>query len=172
MKSEKGITLIALLLTVLLMIILAGAAITYGGNSAKEVELQNFSYALQQIQGKVDTIYEKMSMDKNSTYTALDGKNMGVSVVLSDEAHKTLKKITGYDYYASGSSSNPDLYHNGNGTDAYYRYFSKSDLDRILDIKNSKIDVIINFKTREVISVKGQVREERTYYHLVNGTLR
>lgn len=60
MRNEKGITLITLIVTILLMIILASVAIQSGGGSVKEVEFQNFSYELQQIQGRVDTIHEKM----------------------------------------------------------------------------------------------------------------
>lgn len=72
MKNEKGITLLVLIITVLLMIILASAGIKYGQNSISDVKLQKFSYELQQIQGRVDTVYEKMSMENNPDYVHLN----------------------------------------------------------------------------------------------------
>lgn len=53
------------------MIILASAGIRYGENSISEINLQKFSYEMQQVQGRVDTIYEKMSMENNSDYVHL-----------------------------------------------------------------------------------------------------
>ena len=47
-----------------------------------------------------------------------------------------------------------------------YRYFSKADLDKTLDIKNAQHSVIINFKTREVISVDGVVCNDIEYHRL------
>lgn len=72
MRNEKGITLIVLIVTILLMIILASVAIQSGGGSVKEIEFQNFSYELQQIQGRVDTIHEKMITAGNPNYVELN----------------------------------------------------------------------------------------------------
>lgn len=71
MKNEQGITLLVLIITVLIMIILVSAGIKYGENSISDVKLQKFSYELQQIQGKVDTVYEKMSTENNPDYVHL-----------------------------------------------------------------------------------------------------
>lgn len=72
LKNEKGITLLVLIITVLIMIILVSAGIKYGQNSLSDVKLQKFSYELQQIQGRVDTAYEKMSMENNPDYVHLN----------------------------------------------------------------------------------------------------
>ncbi len=72
MKNEKGITLITLIVTILLMVILVSVAIQSGGGSVKEVEFQNFSYELQQIQGRVDTIHEKMKVAGNPNFVELN----------------------------------------------------------------------------------------------------
>lgn len=164
MKEEKGITLITLAITVLIMIILLGAGIRYGSNSYSEVKLQNFSYEMQQIQGRVDTIHEKMSMVENTpNYIFLDNEQMGVNIAYSNAALKTLKDVKNIDYLSSELQTNEELYNklyfkytSGSNTQAYsyYRYFSASELESKLDLKNPKNDVIINFKTREVISVK------------------
>jgi len=72
LKNEQGITLLVLIITVLIMIILVSAGIKYGENSISDVKLQKFSYELQQIQGKVDTVYEKMSTENNPDYVHLN----------------------------------------------------------------------------------------------------
>lgn len=72
MRNEKGITLITLIVTIVLMVILASVAIQSGGGSVKEVEFQNFAYELQQIQGRVDTIHEKMITEGDPNYVELN----------------------------------------------------------------------------------------------------
>lgn len=48
-----------------------------------------------------------------------------------------------------------------------YRYFSIKELEDILDIKNARSAVIINFKTKEVIRIDG-VKDEGKVYHRLN----
>ncbi len=158
LKNEKGITLIVLVITVLLMLILAGTTINYGINSLSTVQLQNFSYELQQIQGKVDSIYEKIKLGDES-YIIL-----GDEITASTEAMNTLKLIKGIDYSNMLDSQKDKYYYQGQFT--YYRYLSESDLENLLDITSSPGDVIINFSTREVISVQGFAYKGRTYYTL------
>lgn len=98
LKNEKGITLIVLIVTVVIMLILVYAGITYGSYSISEVKLQNFAYELQQIQGKVDHIYQKMCMEEDTNYASLNGKNLGVNMGYSTEAMDILKEIRGIDY--------------------------------------------------------------------------
>lgn len=162
-KKESGITILALVITVVIMLILVSAGIHYGTNSISEVKLQNFSYELQQIQGRVDSISEKMGMENNSFYVVSNGQTMGQNIRASNEAVDRLYKLKGIDY-KNALTSNKDLY--PTVYDSIYRYFTAKDLESQLDIKNAKLDVIINFKTREVISVKGQTHEEKTYYRL------
>ena len=165
MKNESGITLLVLIITVIVMIILVMAGINYGGTSLSEVKLQNFSYELQQIQGRVDTAYEKMSKERTPDFIFLNGELMGRNISYSSAAVETLEKVRGIDY-STANTNDEKLYYDGPGKYTYYRYFSASELGQALDIKNASQDVIINFKTREVISVKGQTYNDRTYYRL------
>lgn len=165
LKNENGITLLALIITVIIMIILVSAGIRYGGTSLSEIKLQNFSYELQQIQGRVDAIYEKMSMEDNPSYITLNDDILGLSIINSSSAMDTLDNVKGIDY-SIASKNDEKLFNQDEGKESYYRYFSKDDLESTLDIKNASQDVIINFKTREVISVKGQTYNDKTYYRL------
>lgn len=49
-----------------------------------------------------------------------------------------------------------------------YRYFTEEDLEEELDITSNPGDVIINFLTKEVISVNG-IRYEGNIYYKANG---
>lgn len=167
MKNERGITLVILIITVLVMIILIAAGIAYGTTSIGEMRLQNFSYEIQQIQGRVDSTHEKMKAesDREPSYVTLNNRMVGSNITVSEEAMDTLKKVTKNKIdYRTITTDNEDYYYNR--VDTMYRYFSKKDLEDFFDIKNANQDVIINFKTREVISVKGQKYQETVYYRL------
>lgn len=164
MKNQKGITLVVLVITIIIMLILIATGITYGSHSIAEVKLQNFSYELQQIQGRVEHIYQKMTMEENPNYATLNGNELGVNMGYSDEAMDILKEIRGIDYRDITIQSDPEFYAGTNLST--YRYFSKKELEKTLDIKNAKHNVIINFKTREVISVDGVVCDEIEYHRL------
>ena len=44
------------------------------------------------------------------------------------------------------------------------RYFSKEDVKNILDLDNIDYNIIVNFDTREVVSLEGIEYEDITYY--------
>lgn len=162
LKNENGITLMILIITVIIMMILASVGIAFGTASASEVQLQNFSYELQQIQGRVDIMHERMNLENETSYITLDGKALGQDITSSSQAVETFKKVTGKNY---SNTEDTELYPNGD-TSTIYRYFSKKDLQQQLEIKNPKLDVIINFKTREVISVNPHKYDGQNYYRL------
>ncbi len=163
MKNENGITTITLIITIIIMVILAVAGINYGTSSYQVTAFQNFSYKLEQIQGRVDAIHEKMKLEDNTDYISLEGKTLGRNITVSSEAMETLNKVKRIDY-GHASTEDKELYYNG--SDTSYRYLTKSDMKNLLDIKNMDIDVIVNFKTREVISAKGYEYDGQTYYTL------
>lgn len=154
MKEDKGITLIALISMVILITILVSVTINYGYGVVETAKLQNFNYELQQIQGKVDTIYEKIKLGENDYLT------LGKNITESAEAVKTLKEIKGIDY----STVSGDEYYIDD--DTLYRYFTENDIKDTFEITSNPGDFIINFQTREVISVDGFKYEEVTYYTL------
>jgi hypothetical protein len=166
LRKEKGITLIVLIITIIIMLILIGAGIQTGTTSVSEIKLQNFSYELQQVHGKVDGIYQRMIMEDNTNYVLLGGKPIGQNMTASgaEEARRILKEIRGIEYKLS-AQGDENLYVPGTSYTTY-RYFSKNDLNRYLDIRNSKRDMIINFKTKDIISVQGEVYDGIEYHRL------
>lgn len=158
MRSEKGITMMVLIITVLLMAILATVMINAGGNSLETVKLQNFNYEMQQVQGKVDALYEKIKLG-DEEYIIL-----GNDITESPEAMETLKNVRNINYSGLLDSQREEYYYHNSFT--YYRYLTQADIQDLFDITSEPGDMIINFKTRDVISVKGFVYEGKTYHTL------
>lgn len=59
MKSEKGITLVALMITIIVILIIAGVATYSGMESVDTAKRTAFISEMEMIQAKVNIIYEK-----------------------------------------------------------------------------------------------------------------
>lgn len=59
MKSEKGITLVALMISIIVIIIIAGVATYSGMESVNTAKRTAFISEMEMIQAKVNVIYEK-----------------------------------------------------------------------------------------------------------------
>lgn len=129
MKNENGITLISLVITIVIMSILAVLGVNYGTSTIKGMQYQNFNYQLEQIQGRVDVIHEKINSGDDSYQT------MGESATLSSNANSVLTSL--------GLKSSD------------YRYFTPKDLEEFLSISNVDQEVAINFETKDVVSIHG-----------------
>lgn len=142
MKNEKGITLIALMITIIIMIIIAGV-VTYSGresvDSAKKVA---FISEMEMIQAKVNTIYEERKTDqlKVEYYDAI-----GREITSANAEQVSI---------ALGETSAEG-----------FRYFRPSDLEQ-LDLANINQEVLINYDTREVVSLTGTKIDGVMYYKL------
>ena len=140
MKNEKGITLMSLVITIVMMSILAVIGVNYGTSTIKAMQYQNFNYQLEQIQGRVDVIHEKINSGDNSYQT------MGESATLSSNANSVLTSL--------GLKSSD------------YRYFTPQDLEKYLNISNVEQEVAINFQTKDVVSINGFLYEGKMHYRL------
>ncbi len=145
MKNQKGITLVSLAVTVVIMAILAGVATYVGSESIQETKRTTFISELEMIQAKVNTIYEKIKTNEQDRlyYTSTIGQDL-----TQIEASK-LNEIL--------QDTKPDG----------FRYFSKDELKK-LDLQNIRQNVLINFNTREVISVDGIIIDKTKYFRLRN----
>ena len=143
-KNEKGITLVVLAITIIVMTILA-TVVTYSAlDSLRTAQKNAFISEMEMVQAKVNVIYEKM---QNNTQDIEYYNSLGQDVsVLGEE---TLIKILG------------DSSRDG------FKYFSKEDLKN-LELEDINQEVIINFSTREVISTRGIKIGGVMYYKLSN----
>ena len=142
MKDNKGITLVALIITVIMMLILASVAVYTGADTYKHARVMEYVQEMQLIQSKVDEIV--------GTSTKEELLNLGAEVASNEQ----INAITSA--YANGEITSNDR--------TKYRYLSKNDLNNIFSIDDATIDVMINFETREVVSVNGIKYNGITYY--------
>ena len=163
LRRENGVTLMILIVTLIILIILIATVVQTGSVSVSETKLRNFSYEMQQVQGVVDKTYQKLVMDPNTDYVTLNEKPLGVSITTSVKAMDILSQLIYMDY-RTADSDDPNYYVTPGVS--IYRYFTITDLDRTLDIKNASSPVIINFKTKEVISVEGIKHDKKEYHRL------
>lgn len=143
-ECEKGITLISLVITIVVLAIITGIAVSSSTDSIKSAKRTAIITELEMIQEKVNTIYEKRKLNEEDIayYNSL-----GQDITRVEEA-----KLT---QILKGQSKEG------------YLYFSREDLKK-LDLDNISQDVIINFNTRDVISVTGIEIEGNTYYKLLD----
>lgn len=142
MKNQKGITLISLVITIIVMMILASIITVAGLDSIKISKKTTFITELELIQAKVSSIYEKRKLNQSDLeyYNSL---GQDISAVDQEKLTIILKDVS-----KEG-----------------YRFFSKENLTK-LDLENITQDVLINYDTREVYSYQGIKIDGVTYYRL------
>ena len=136
-KDNKGITLITVVIAVVLMTILIGVGTSAGINMYKQAKLEKFVNQMQLIQSRVDELV-------NAKETAGLGTSASTYQNVLTAAYNN-GEIT------STSSEN-------------FKYFSKENLKNQLDLENIDEPILINFSTREVVSINGLEYNGTTYY--------
>lgn len=139
--NEKGITIISLVITIIVVLILTGVTINMGTGSVDNSKIVNFLSYMQTIQGKVDFISEHE-----------DYSNYGQD--LTGNQINTLNSIlsNGYEIYVTTTSSSS------------LKYFNKELLASDFNIENVNDEIVIDFTTREVISLNGISYKDKMYY--------
>lgn len=143
--NQKGITLMVLIITIVLMITLAAVTIEVGTGTIDESQVLTFVSYMQTIQTKVDFIAQNE-----------DISNYGRD--LSSSNKSKLQEIL--------NSENESFFTTINSS--YLRFFDSNRLSSDLEIKNIDEEIIIDFNTREVISLKGIKYEGEMYYTQYN----
>lgn len=139
--NQKGVTLITMVVTLVLMIILAAVTIEIGTESIDNSKMLAFVSYMQAIQAKVDSIAE------NGNY--LDyGKNLSSSKKNNLE---TILNDGNEDFLTTSDSQ-------------YLRYFDSDHIASDLELENIDDEIVVDFSTREVISLNGIEYEGRMYY--------
>ena len=141
--DEKGITLVSLIVTIIIMIILASVTINVGTGSLENSRMLNFVSYMQTIQTKVDLIAE------NEDYLNY-GQEIG-----STQA-QLLQDIIQKENLLTSTDS------------AYLRIFDSNKIASQLEIDNIDDEIVIDFNTREVISLKGIEYKDEMYYTQYN----
>ena len=143
MKKEKGITLIALVLTVMILSILVGVATYTGIDTIKSSKFTRFETELKMMQTKVNEWYEEYKNGDN-TYLTL-GQEISANSDVEDQSNKV---------FTSNASGITDK--------EGYRYFSIETL-KTLGIEGIEKPYFINIEKRRWITGREQKRFLREY---------
>ena len=142
-KDNKGITLIALVITVVIMIVIASVAIYTGIDTYKTAEVNKFVIEMQLLQAKID--------DLVATNTIEDLNNMTLQSVTTQEQINAITSAFNQGEIIAADTSK-------------YKVFTPNDVLNILEVENVQDDIMVNFETREIVSTVGVEYKDTIYY--------
>lgn len=146
-NNQKGITLVALTITIILMLVLATVTSYSIIDSYRKSKIMKFITEMQLIQDKVDELAQKGQL-----------YSIGQPASTKEEGTRTLAAVAAKKELQSGDEINQE----------YYRYLSINDIANYLDIDDATSDILVNYKTREVISVDGVEYNGELHYTQYN----
>lgn len=144
-KDNNGITLVSLIIAIILMAILVTVGTYSGINTYKSAKVTKFVAQMQLVQGKVDELTQANEAEK-----------------LGENVNQEQKSIIDKAYANNEIKDNSEEYKQS------YKYFSKENLKNQLDIEDIEDEILINFETREVVSLNGVEYNGKTYYTQYN----
>lgn len=143
--NQKGITIIALIITIIVMLILASVTIYVGTDSLAHSKMVRFVSYMQMIQKKVDEIAE----NENYSNYGVELKSENISLLQDVLINPNESFLTTLD-------------------STYLRYFDSSHIASDLELENIDDEIVVDFSTREVISLIGIEYEDKMYYSQYN----
>lgn len=152
--NNNGITLMALVITIIILIILA-SIVTYSGiQVVKSAQFTAFSTELKIMQTQVNSLYEKKKNNEkillNNVETEIE--QIGTAISSDPEVQEQAENA----FNASGITTE-DI--------PNYKYF-KTDTIKSLNIEGVEGEFLVNIDKRSVVSYDGFEYEGKTYYTL------
>ena len=150
--DDKGITLISLVTTIVILLILASIATYSGIGVIKQTQFTKFSTQLKMMQTQVNELYDKYS--NNQTIEVAGKKYTGTEIANIGKEISTLSQKTKvFNASASGITDSTG-----------YKYYDK-DTIKALNIEGlDEEEYFVNVSKRSVISYDGMEYEGKTYY--------
>lgn len=152
LSNEKGVTLVALVITIVLLGIILSIAIDTSTTSLDNVKLKRFYTQLELVQKRVDDIITTNESYVNNSGQIVYLKNVGVALTSTQTA--SLQTILSKEGVGLSAST--------------FKYFTKEQLETILDLRDIDYNVFVNFDTRTVVAENGIKIGDKTYYVLKN----
>lgn len=143
MRKEKGITLITLAVTIIILLILASIATYSGINVINSSKFTAFTTELKIMQTQVNSIYE-------------ENKTMEIGDTITGSTEEQAKKVF------AQLAEDPTT---GIIDETGYRYWSKEVIKQ-LGIDGVEQDFFVNLEKRSIVSYEGLNYEGKTYYTL------
>lgn len=149
-KNSNGITLVALVVTIIVLLILTSVGTYSGIRAAKLAELNRFTAELKIMQTQVNSMYEKWKNDETiNNQTIL---SIGTEISSNNDVQTQANIV--FTQNASGITSQVG-----------YKYYSQSIISS-LGIEGITQDFFVNIQTRSVVSYQGLDYKGTTYYTL------
>lgn len=142
MKREKGITLIALTITIIILLILASITIYSGISTIKSSKLNKFKQELEIMQSQVNLLYEKYRTEIEEGQEI----KIGEELTNSEEENNAFSEATESDKTG-------------------YRKFTKDTIEE-LGIEGIEREYLVNVTKRKVISLEPFEQNGEVYYTL------
>ena len=150
--NQKGVTLISLAITIIVLLIIISITASVGIETVKDAKLTKFSAELKIMQIEVNALYDAYKNDRtinvNGTdYTGEEILNIGkATVTVNSQAEKALKGAKIAEENKSG-----------------YRYYDEETI-KGLQIEGVSEEFFVNVATRSVVSYKGIEYDGLMYY--------
>ena len=154
MKNEKGITLVALIIMVAILLIIASVSLYSGRDSLDNVNLNNFYMQLEIVQKRVDDIASTNEKYIDEDGNDIDIKNAGQELNQNQKA-KLIKILEANNIDSTNIIEN-------------FRYFTVQEIKDILDLTEIDYNLFINFEKRIIVAEKGITVEGISYHLLKN----
>lgn len=144
MKNNRGITLVVLIVTIVILALVAGFIVSSVETTYEDSSIIQFSSYMQMIQKKVDLYVEEG--------TDIETLGKPLSVI----AKNNLQTII--------DSDTKNVIETTDVNGSKLRYFSSNDISEDFGINGIVDEIIVNFENREVISLNGVEKDEEMYY--------
>jgi len=152
--NNKGITLIALIITIVVMLIIIGVTVNTSLNALNKTKLRGFYTQLEYVQKRIDDIASTNESYINSNGNKVYLKEQGT--VLKSAQKTNLQNILNTEGMGLGLSVST------------FRYFTKEQLESVLGLSDIDYDVFVDFNSRTVIAEDGIKIGGKTYHILKN----
>lgn len=152
--NNKGITLISLIITIVIMLIIVSISANIGTESLEATRLNGFYMQLETVQKRVDDI-----AITNEKYVNSEGNTIEI------KEHEDFKLTESEKTALANTGINLEEIKTGLTADDF-RYFTVEELDTVLDLMEMDYNVFIHFDTRTVIAENGITINGEQYYML------
>lgn len=156
-KSEKGITIVSLVITIIVLLILASISINWGLSSVTQSKDRKLDAELNMMQHAILETYAKNQVQGQVVEQDLPGTKITDYNNLITSASEFLRnlKIKKEEY-------------NNIDNDSYYYEFSTEEQFKAIGMKNSSDTYIVNYKTGEVMNITTPKKSDGTLLYVSN----
>lgn len=161
MQNNKGITLIALVVTIIVLMILTSITTFYGKETINDSKYYNAISQMKIMQSNVNEKYEEYRYIENDSEKEDFKSDYGKDFSSSDN-----RLTTAISAMNDSINNNSNLIRIKLNQKNNYKYFSVEYITEELDIEGITYDFAIDLDTRNVILLDGIERDGITFYSL------